>query len=279
MTYKTDPVLRRLIAQHHPAASAAGSFLPQAGLTGLTLKVSLAGQHWLARREAPSVVPFVNRRREQRILQRLAPAGLGPRVYGYTAPWLLLEWLDGETLSAAALTARLPELVALIGQLHHQPLSGYRLHLLPLLETYWQLCRQRSVGWLRALRTLRRQGEPRPLRLAPLHMDIHAGNVVDNQHRLQLIDWEYAADGDIALELMALCLSNALTDAQCTAVVHQYARDNQLAVEALRRQMTRWRPWLRVLIASWYQLRAEQSGDMTMISYAAEAWRRVDLRD
>ena len=34
-------------------------------------------------------------------------------------------------------------------------------------------------------------------------MDVHAGNIVHGEAGLRLIDWEYAGDGDVALELAA----------------------------------------------------------------------------
>ncbi|KOC91838.1 thiamine kinase [Winslowiella iniecta] len=275
MTYSIDAALQRLIDQQFPAAQAAGCFSPLAGLTGLTGVVTVNQQRILARREAPQPIPFVSRRREYQLLKRLAASGLVPQVYGRNQHWLLLEWLPGEVLDETQFAARLDELAALIGRLHHQPLSGFRLALLPLLETYWQQCRQRTAHWLRALRRLQRQGEPRPLRIAPLHMDIHAGNLLACETRLRLIDWEYAGDGDIALELAAITAANPLTAAQCERLVTQYAVDNQIDTDALRVQMQRWQPWLQLLMASWYQLRAEQSGDQPFYQAAADAWRAV----
>ncbi|MBA2816745.1 phosphotransferase [Candidatus Pantoea persica] len=46
---------------------------------------------------------------------------------------------------------------------------------------------------------------PRSLRLVPLHMDVHVDNLIAAGQGLHLIDWEYAADGDVALELATLC--------------------------------------------------------------------------
>ncbi|MCX8976392.1 hypothetical protein NLN78_23615, partial [Citrobacter portucalensis] len=37
---------------------------------------------------------------------------------------------------------------------------------------------RRTPCWLRALKRLRKRGEPRPLRLGPLHMDVHGDNIV-----------------------------------------------------------------------------------------------------
>ena len=53
------------------------------------------------------------------------------------------------------------------------------------------------------LKSVNSRASRRPLRLALLHMDIHGGNVIRHRDSLQLIDWEYASDGDVALELAA----------------------------------------------------------------------------
>ncbi|MCU5774684.1 thiamine kinase [Erwiniaceae bacterium BAC15a-03b] len=275
MTYSIDPTLRQLIVRQFPAAQAAGCFSPLAGLTGLTAKVTVGQQQMLARRESSQPIPFVSRRREYRLLKRLASSGLTPQVYGHNPHWLLLEWLPGEVLDGSQIPQHLAELVAMLSRLHHQPLSGYRLQILPLLQRYWQLCRQRNIRWLRALQRLTCRGEPQPLRLAPLHMDIHAGNILQCGAQLRLIDWEYAGDGDIALELAAIIAANTLSGTLSGELVADYAHHNQIDCHELTQQIARWQPWLRVLMASWYQLRAEQSSDCHLQQLAADAWRAL----
>ncbi|MDR7341964.1 thiamine kinase [Pantoea alhagi] len=270
-----DNALQALIDRHLPAALSAGSFYPLNGLTGLSGKVVCGQQSWLARRIPPQPIPFISRRREWRLLRHLALSGLAPHALAINQRWLLLQWLPGETLSQTAFLARQPELIALLTQLHHQPLSGYRLRLLPLLHHYWQQCRQRNPRWLRRLHQLARQGEPTPLRLGVLHMDVHPGNLLAHPEGLRLIDWEYAADGDIALELAAIIGGNELNAAQRTALLADYAETNRLDLRALQRQVRRWQPWLQLLMASWYQLRWEQSGDPALHQLAITAWRQI----
>ena len=144
--------------------------------------------------------------------------------------------------AAGSFSACQPDLVTLLTQLHRQPLSGYRLRLLPLLQHYWLQCRHRHPRWLRQLKRLARRGEPPPLRLGLLHMDIHPGNLLTQPAGLRLIDWEYAADGDVALELAAIIDGNGLNAAQGDALLAAYARANRIAPAALRRQAARWRP-------------------------------------
>ncbi len=104
--------------------------------------------------------------------------------------------------------------------LHQQPRFGWRITLLPLLELYWQqVIARRTVGSLRMLKRLRKRGTT-AFTLSPLHMDVHAGNLVHSASGLKLIDWEYAGDGDIALELAAVWVENTEQHRQ---LVNDYA--------------------------------------------------------
>ncbi len=64
-------------------------------------------------------------------------------------------------------------------------------------------------------------------------MDVHSGNLVADEKGLHLIDWEYAADGDIALELAALC---AAAPEHKDSWLESYAQAAQLSPVQLARQ-------------------------------------------
>ncbi|ROR11395.1 thiamine kinase [Erwinia sp. JUb26] len=278
MTFSINGDLRQLITRQFPAAQAAGTVLPLDGLSGYSMKVSLPNQTLLARRAAGALqMPGVDRQREYRILRKLHASGLVPAVYGRSRHWLLLDWLPGEMLSAEEFGRALEPLSELIAALHRQPLSGYRLQLMPLLMDYWQRSHpsRRTLTWLRALKRLRRRGEPPPLRLAVLHMDIHCGNLIGDGGRLRLIDWEYAGDGDVALELAALIDINGLNDAQQQRLIDAFAARQNLDSGRLFRQIRRWQPWLLLLATSWYELRWQQTGENHFGTLAATGWQRL----
>nr|WP_237680833.1 phosphotransferase [[Erwinia] mediterraneensis] len=260
-----------MLANIQPAVDPAGSFLPLVGLTGQSGRIDTAAGALLARRQPVMPIPFVDRQREYRVLKKLHRAGLTPSPLAYNAHWLLLPWLAGDTIDTHAFRQQREAVVSRLHQLHRQPLTGYRLQLLPLLQRYWQLCRQRNLRWQRALRRLTRQGEPQPLRLAPVHMDIHPGNVIVAQGELHFIDWEYAADADVALDVAVLCAADPQRQACWIA---SYARQARLAPAQLEEQVRRWQPWLRLLMASWYQLRAEQQDDRAALQRAAAGWQQ-----
>lgn len=265
-----DPQLQHLIQQQWPTAQAAGYFFALPGLSGQSVHVQQAQGELLARRAPPQPIPFVDRQREYRVLKQLQTAALGPKPLVWRDPWLLQSWLPGEVLTPAQFNQQHDAVLDLLRRLHQQPLTGYRLRLAPLLQRYWQLCAQRHWRWQRRLQRLLQQGEPQPLRLAPLHMDVHAGNVIATPQGLRLIDWEYAADGDIALEMAALCAVDGKNQA---AWIAGYAQRAHLNPQALQQQMQRWQPWLQLLMASWYQLRAEQSQDPALQQLAQASWQ------
>jgi thiamine kinase len=185
-----------------------------------------------------------------------------------------VDYLPGEVKSALP-TSR--TLAAMLYHLHRQPPFGWRITLLPLLELYWLQASpsRRTPLWLRQLKQLRREGEPSPLRLAPLHMDVHAGNIVHTQYGPRLLDWEYCGDGDIALELASVWTDD---DAQRQLLLNEYAQVARLSPRQLQRQMRRWRPWVLMLMAGWYELRWQQSQDKQFITLADTIWQQLQTK-
>ncbi|UIA89771.1 thiamine kinase [Erwinia tracheiphila] len=278
VSFSSESSLQRLIARQFPAANAAGSLISLPGLSGNTRKITLENTMLVARYQHPDAfIPGVDRRREYRILRKICHAELSPDVFGYADRWLLLGWQPGQPLSQNEFTQQLRAISACMVSLHRQRLSGYRLQMRKMLERYWQIIHphRRHCGWLKALRRLQKQGEPEPLRLCLLHMDIHAGNVINDAGDLKLIDWEYAGDGDVALELASVIISNAFSAEQQWTLVSHYAGMQNINPDVLHRQIRRWQPWLRLLVACWYELRWQQSGETLFKQLAGQSWQRM----
>lgn len=280
MSLSIDPALQRLIEQVYPAAQAAGSVSPLQGLTGLTQLLIVDDQRLLARRQPgeAEIIPGVCRQREYRLLRKLATRGLAAAPLGYRHPWLLLPWQPGDPPAEARWPQQLPALAERLARLHRLPPLGYPINLTALLWRYWQLsdAGSRHPRWLRALQRLSQRGEPRALRRVPLHLDVHRENLVLGAGGLRLIDWEYAADGDLALELCMLQCGQTIPTAHWAAWLSDYARRLQLNEVTLTQQIVRWRPWVRLLMASWYTLRSQQCQDVTLRALAQQAWQQID---
>ena len=269
-----NSTLQSVIEQYLPAAQAAGCFSQLQGLSGGSLHFTTGQQEYVARQQLEAPMPGVSLSRQYRALSRIAP-GIGSRPVCLANGWLIVEWLSGEVKSELP---SLQTLTSLLYDLHHQPCFGWRINLLPLLEHYWQTAapERRNRAWLRLLKKMKKQGEPKPLRLAALHMDIHAGNLVHQGQNIQLIDWEYAGDGDVALELAAIVVANNI---EREPLIRAYAQLSHIQVDELSRQVRRWQPWVILLMASWYECRWQQTHDRTFLTLADETWCRLQAND
>jgi len=264
---RSKAALQAVISRSIPAAQAAGCFSALEGLSGGSLHFMAGGKEYVARQQPSAAMPGVSLSRQYRALKRI-PAEIGPRPVCLSDGWLIVHWLAGEVKSDIG---SLPVLSTMLYHLHRQRRFGWRISLLPLLDHYWQSAApaRRSLLWLRCLKRMKKRGEPKSLRLAPLHMDVHTGNLVHQADGLKLIDWEYAGDGDIALELAAIATANGVDS---ETLVNAYAKASHIDVKTLRRQVYRWQPWVMMLMASWYECRWQQTQDRTFLTLADEAW-------
>jgi thiamine kinase len=256
----------QILARHFPHyAPVAGQVT---GLSGGSCLIS-NGQHALLLRQQHQATssPF---RRQYRALKTL-PENIAPQPIRWLGDWMAVTYIAGDVKEALPSA---PDLAGLLHGLHQQPLFGWRNSLLPLLEQYWltSTAARRTPLWLHRLKIMRKQGEPRPLRLAPLHMDVHAGNLVHSDSGLRLIDWEYAGDGDVAMELASVWLEN---ETQRTQLIAHYALLANINPETLQRQVGYWRPWILMLMAGWYEQRLQQTGDRQFILLADATWHEL----
>ena len=59
-------------------------------------------------------------------------------------------------------------------------------------------------------------------------------------------------------------------------LVTAYARRAAIDAQQLWRQVVLWRPWVLLLMAGWYEMRWQQSGDRQFITLADEIWCQLD---
>ncbi|HFF9525339.1 TPA: phosphotransferase, partial [Serratia marcescens] len=109
------------------------------------------------------------------------------------------------------------------------------------------------------------------------HMDIHPGNLLATGEGLRLIDWEYAADGDVALDIAALFRGNRWAAEAQQRFLQHYARQGYHDVARLQVQVQRWLPWVDYLMLLWFEVRWQQSGDAEFLRWGAALRRRFCL--
>ncbi len=245
----------------------------QPGLSGASCIIEQGDRRLVLRQRHDALGTPADFRRQYHALRHL-PAAVAPRAHFVSPDWLAIEYLPGEVKSTLPVS---PVLAAMLYHLHRQAPFGWRITLLPLLERYWLQASpaRRSPLWLKQLKRLCRQGEPAPLRLAPLHMDVHAGNIVYAPGGPRLLDWEYAGDGDIAMELASVWTDN---ETQRQQLLEAYALLAHIPLAQLQRQVARWRPWMLMLMAGWYELRWQQSHERQFITLADDVWRQIQTK-
>jgi len=254
------------------------------GLTGENWRIRAAEHDWLARQVTPHKRMLgADNWREYRILRQLSISGLAPRPVALVPGWLLVDWVAGESLSPVQWQDCLHRgaLARRLGQLHRLPRYGYPLVLHRRYEAYWQFTdpARRSPAWLRLHQRFMARNAPVPLKVAPLHMDLHAGNVIhDRQGALRFIDWEYAGDGDFALELAALFRGNDLSDRQQSAFLAAYLPcSGGFSVDTAARQISAWLPWVDYLMLMWYEVRWCQTRQRQFLHLAGPSRHRLGL--
>ncbi|WKZ91025.1 phosphotransferase [Chimaeribacter arupi] len=282
MTYSVDPSLIVSLKQLLPAVDTAGCcFSPVAGLSGESWRIQTPQGEYLARRQTREMAEMgVSRRRELRMLRCQRQGAVGPPPLGLHGDWLLVAWIGGEPLPDAAFG---PDgaLAPLLVRLHRQPRGGSPLVLkAALARSGQQIDRTRlTPRWLRYHQALLRAPLPPVLKIAPLHMDIHAGNIIVTGGGWRLIDWEYAADGDIACELAALVRGNGWSAQQQAALVAAYcAAGGYGDAGRLHTAVTRWLPWIDYLMLMWYEVRWQQTHTISFRAAADGLHARLQSR-
>ncbi|TYL43594.1 phosphotransferase [Dickeya sp. ws52] len=283
--FASSDALSALLQQVLPAVATAGFHLqPVSGLSHQSWRVHSPAGLWLARGETPQGRQLgTSRQREFHVLRKLRGQSLAPHPVCWRDGWLLVPWLAGEPADAAQFSAALAQgqLAALMARLHHLPRYGYPLPLKRLIARHWQNMdpTRRAPRLQRACRRLIDKPLPPPLLIAPLHLDVHPGNLLRTDNGWRLIDWEYAADGDIALELALLFRSGELNDAQQQDFLHAYCRHwRGMCPASLRRQVARWQYWADYLVLMWFEVRWRQTGE-AYYRQTADALRGATVRD
>lgn len=160
---------------------------------------------------------------EARLLSKLK-LSFSPKPYTFSRTFSLLHWIKGETVQSYTFSL-LKQLAQLFAFLHQIPLQKVKALNLPRLDIYqrchflWQQLtpkQQNLVGKLSDIKPVK------PFHLAICHHDVHLDNLVKRGNKLYLIDWEYAALSDSALEIAMFLHNNKLSVGQKNVFLRHY---------------------------------------------------------
>jgi len=272
---KISSSLQVWVKKHLPADYSAGCiFTPVEGLSSESWRIVAGNHHCLARHEsAEKRLLGISRKRECRLLRSLTPQAIAPSIICWQSPWLAVSWINGQTLNTASFFSQSAQkrLATMLAALHGSTPQGEPLDLKRRLQIYWQSVdpQRLSPAWLRVHQRLMKRRLPSPVKMSTAHMDIHPENWVEGAQGDRLIDWEYAANADIALEFAALFCANGYSVQQQTQLLRYYAQSGGYSdILKLERQVRRWQPWLEYLMLMWFEVRWQQTADVRYIDWA-----------
>lgn len=274
--------LRQFIISKLPSVNIEGChFTPVQGLAAQSFRIEGENVCLLARQQTLQQHALgVSRWREGQVLKRCGQ-GIGPHVVLLHSEWLIVEWINANSVDDALFTVLNTEgaLARLTAQLHQRRRSGYPLDLRRRFANYWQhIDRHRlTPAWLAWQQYFMQSKMPSPLMLAPLHMDIHAGNLLMQEGQLRLIDWEYGVDGDVALELAVLFRFNQFSVRDQQHFLSHYIQHSYSDLTQLTLQVQRWLPWVDYLVFMWFEVRWQQSQDPTFLRMSEKLYQRFCL--
>ncbi len=261
-----------------------------AGLTNQNFRLDVDATPYFLRLPGQSTdLLAVDRANELHNTRAAAAAGVGPKVVDHdpASGALVLEWIDGRTMSNAAFAepgtpARIAEALR---RLHAGPRFLTDFNLFRLAEFYLRVVRARTIripdGYLDRLPEVARIEaalRQHPLPTVPCHNDLLAENYLDDGSRLWIIDYEYSGNNDPTFELgntaQELGFDAARQEELCAAYFgpERFAREGQALLARLRLQMIMsdvgWTLWAAIQAAI-------SSIDYDFWGWAGERWGRA----
>lgn len=179
---------------------------------------------------------FIVREHEQRVSRAAAALGLSPAIR-YAAPGVtVLAFVEGRTLTPedVATPLRLEAIVRLVRTAHRTlgnqvrgpllafwPFQVVRAYAADLAEAGIAAeAASRLDGMLAALETL--EAQVRPVDMVFGHNDLLAANLIEDEHRLWLLDYDYAGWNSAFFDLGGLASNNGLPPELTEAMLELY---------------------------------------------------------
>ena len=195
---------------------------------------------------------------------------------------MVLEWLDGRTLSnEACLEPGMPERIAeALRRLHAGPRFRDDFDMFRLSERYLGVVDERRIripdGYREHLELMPRIEAAlaaRPLPTVPCHNDLLAANYIDDGERIWIVDYEYSGNDDPTFELGNTCQELGWDDARVEALCAAYfGQASEALLARMRLQMIMsdvgWTLWAAIQAAV-------STIDYDFWGWAEERWGRA----
>lgn len=195
------------------------------GITNRNYVVDDGGRRYVARLCSPLPHLGIHRPNEVACQQLAAGLGLAPAIHYHTETMLVSDYIPSQTLTAEAVRdpSLLERLANSLRSLHGawDQLEGELIYFSPLqtVRTYAATARRLGASLPGDIDEAIDQAAQlmhlvTPFTPALCHNDLLAGNILDAQDRLWLVDWEYAGIGNPLFDLANASGNSQLTNEQ-----------------------------------------------------------------
>ncbi|WP_281544616.1 phosphotransferase [Grimontia sp. SpTr1] len=232
----------------------------EGGLSNRCMKLTAEdGGQYVWRPESASAKAFgLSRHNEFEALTIASKAGLTvPPVKRYPEG-LLNPWIEGETMTEASLDIA----ATLQAKIHEMPALSNTFDPFDKGLVYFSNLSVSSLNdSLKAVHEhFQKHRFTSGLPLATCHYDLGHYNFIRQKNgEIKVIDWEYAAFGDPAMDLVMTSLANGL---ELETLVNRYCQIRRIdSVADWQRACRQWLPVANYLGALWYALGFELYGD------------------
>ncbi len=195
--------------------------------------------------------------------QVAARNGLGPALQHFE-PMHRVMVLDyaGESLTPAAIDAgQIASIAALTMRLHSLPTTLLNHGYLNTIERYWTLRGISLSDFDRKMQYFASQLDQEAQSHVFCHHDLSPGNLLQNNCKLQLVDWEYARVGHALFDLASLILNFRLNPYQAEELLLRYKLPPHLDKQVQAGRLPQMYDFIGYLTRLWQQAVEASGGD------------------
>lgn len=240
------------------------------GLTNRCWKiVSMQGDAFVWRPSTDITKAFsISRFQEYQILSAISDSGISPQPIHINDQGLLVEWIEGESLSHSLSFDALLDTMIRIHELNTTRIPVAPFNYTARVDHYWMMLREefKQPPYAELYEAWRKAPNIADVGSTLCHFDLAGYNMVETTEGNQVIDWEYAVIGDPRLDLT---LSIDVMDQPPIDAVYRYCQQRGIeGVDDWVEGVMAWRPRATMMAMLWYLLAYQLWGDEQYLTQA-----------
>lgn len=240
------------------------------GLTNRCWKIVISrNEAYVWRPNTPITKAFsISRFQEYQILNAIQEAHIAPKAIHINDQGLLVDWIEGESLTDQLSIDSLLKTMVKIHSLDTNRIPVAPFNFTARVDHYWMLLRDelKLASYQQVYQQWRNAPSLADIGTTLCHFDLAGYNMVHTQDGHKVIDWEYAAIADPRLDLT---LSIDVMDEKPLETVYRYCQLRQIeGVDDWVEGVMAWKPRATMMAMLWYLLAYQLWGDEQYLTQA-----------